>query len=114
MHEIRYSKEFSKDYSKLKESKEKGQGEAAYLLKLIGKATLTLLQDKEAGKKIPRKKWPKKYLKDYEITNLWKFNLDTYWRLTYTITGNQINLFLIYLEYMGHKAYDRRFGYKKR
>ncbi len=114
MHEIRYSKEFNKDYSKLKERGEKGQGEATYLLKLIGNATLKLSQDKEAGKKIPRKKWPKEYLQNFEVTNLWKFNLDTYWRLTYTITGNQVSFFLIYLEYLDHKAYDRRFGYKRR
>ncbi len=111
-HEIRYSKEFNKDYARLRGKAEKGNGEAKYLLELIGKATSKLAKDREAGKKIPRKQWPKEYVEKHDITNLWKYNLDNYWRLTYTLRGNEIDLFLIYLEFLDHKKYDRKFGYK--
>jgi addiction module RelE/StbE family toxin len=111
MHEIRYSEEFNKDFIKLKNRAERGNSEAKYLLELISKATSKLYLNKEAGKKIPRKLWPKEYIKKYDIKNLWKYNLDSCWRLLYTITGNEINLFLIYLEYLNHKEYDRKFNY---
>ncbi len=112
MHEIRYSPEFSKDFVKLRERAGKGNTEAQHLIDLISKATAKLAENTEAGKKIPKKLWPKDYIQKYGLNNLWKFNLDQNWRLTYTITGNQVNLFLIYLEYPDHKKYSRKFGYK--
>ena len=71
-----------------------------------------LAENTEAGKKIPRRLWPKEYIQKYDIKSLWKLNLDSNWRLIYTITGTQAQLFLIYLEYMKHKEYDRKFHYK--
>ena len=112
MHEIRYSAEFNKDYVKLRKRADKGNSEAEYLLELISRATAKLAENPEAGKKIPRKLWPKEYIQKYGVNNLWKYNLDQNWRLIYTITGNQVNLFLIYLEYMDHKNYNRKFRYK--
>jgi len=112
MHEIRYSKEFNKDFFKLKKKAIQGNKDAEYLLELIEKATNKLEQDKESGKKIPRKLWPKEYIQKYDLTNLWKFNLDSFWRMLYTITGNEIDLFLIYLEFLNHKEYNRKFKYK--
>lgn len=111
MHEIRYSKEFEKDFSKLKQKAEKGDSEAKYLLELIFRATGKLSLDFEAGKKIPKRLWPKEYVQKHDITNLWKINLDSYWRLIYTLTGNSANLFLIYLECMDHNDYNRKFHY---
>lgn len=109
MHEIRYSESFNKDFLKLKLKAEKGNSEAVYLISLIEKATDKLSEDKEAGKKIPRKLWPKEFIQKYGLTNFWKFNLDSYWRMLYTITGDEIDLFLIYLEYLNHKEYNRKF-----
>ncbi|MFH1256569.1 MAG: type II toxin-antitoxin system RelE/ParE family toxin [Candidatus Diapherotrites archaeon] len=113
MHEIRYSPEFNKDYERLKEKTGQGNSEAKYLLEIISKATAKLAENTEAGVKIPRKLWPKEYLQKYDATNLWKLNLDSNWRLIYTITGDKVKLFLIYLEYISHKEYERKFGYKR-
>jgi len=88
MHEIRYSAEFNKDYVKLRKRADKGNSEAEYLLELISRATAKLAESPEAGKKIPRKLWPKEYIQKYGVNNLWKYNLDQNWRLIYTITGN--------------------------
>ncbi|MFH1390798.1 MAG: hypothetical protein ABIH20_00620 [Candidatus Diapherotrites archaeon] len=70
MYEIRYSKEFNKDYVKLRKKADKGNSEAQNLLDLINKATTKLAEDKEAGKHIPKKQWPKEYIQKYGITNL--------------------------------------------
>lgn len=110
--EIRYSPEFSEDYVKLRGKADKGSGEAKYLIELISRATAKLATNPEAGKKIPRKLWPREYIQKYDINNLWKYNLDSYWRLIYTLTGNHVEMFLIYLDYMSHKEYDRKFGYR--
>ncbi|MBI5553869.1 MAG: hypothetical protein HY917_03970 [Candidatus Diapherotrites archaeon] len=112
MHEIRYSAEFNEAYVNLSVRAEKGNGEARYILECVSRATAKLAQNIEAGKKIPRKLWPREYIQKYGITSLWKMNLDSNWRLIYTITGQQVKFILIYLEYMSHKEYDRKFGYK--
>ena len=112
MVEIRYSAEFNKDFFKLKEKAIHGNSEANYLLELIQKANSTLLANREAGMKIPKKLWPKEYVQKFDVNNLWKYNLDSNWRLMYTIQGNEVNLFVIYLEFLNHKHYDRKFGYK--
>jgi|SRR3989344_3040335 len=113
MHEVYYSHEFERDFSKLKKRAEKGESEAEYLLSLINNATKELAKDREAGVKVPRKLWPKEYVQKYGITNLWKYDLDSYWRLTYTLTGDAVKMYLIYLEYLPHPEYERRFGYKR-
>ena len=112
MHEIRYSAEFNEEYVKLRTKADKGDGQAKYLLELVSKVTAKLAENTEAGRKIPHRLWPREYIHKYGVTNLWKINLDSNWRLVYTITGQQVSLFLIYLEYMTHKEYDRKFGYK--
>lgn len=113
VHEIRYSSEFNDAFIRLTVRAEKGDGKSKYLLSLIIKANAKLFQNKEAGTKIPRKLWPVEYLQKYGVTNLWKYKLDSNWRLLYTITGDQVRFFVIYLEYLRHKEYERKFGYKR-
>lgn len=112
MHEIRYSAEFNEDYLKLRTRADKGDGESKYLIELISKATAKLAQDREAGIKIPRKLWPEEYIQKHDVSNLWKLNLDACWRLIYTLRGTEAELFLIYLDCLDHKSYDRKFGYR--
>ncbi|MFA5929602.1 MAG: type II toxin-antitoxin system RelE/ParE family toxin [Candidatus Micrarchaeia archaeon] len=111
MHEVRYSAAFDKDFGKLKIRAKKGNAEAKKLLSLIDDAVKKLSSDREAGRKIPRTLWPGEYVQKYDVTNLWKYNLDSYWRLIYTITGTEIEMFLICLDFMPHPDYDRKFGY---
>ena len=106
-----YTSDFERDFAKLKKRASKGSGEATKLLGLILNATKELEKDRESGKKIARRLWPHEYVRKYGITNLWKYNLDSYWRLTYTINGNEVEMFLIYLEFMPHPEYERKFGY---
>jgi len=113
MHEVRYSQAFSKDYERLKKKAIKGNAESEKLLLLISNATRELSIDRESGRKIQRRLWPKEYSQKYGVTNLWKYNLDSYWRLIYTIAGNEVEMFLIYLEYMPHPHYERKFKYKQ-
>jgi len=50
----------------------------------------------------------------YGVANLWKVNLPDYWRMVYTITGNELEIISILLEFMDHKKYDKIFRYRKK
>ena len=54
---------------------------------------------------------PKEYKQRYGINNLWKYNLPNAWRLVYSITGNEVEIIAILLEWFDHKDYERRFKY---
>jgi mRNA-degrading endonuclease RelE of RelBE toxin-antitoxin system len=112
MTEILLSEEFSKEFVTLQNRAEKGSGDAEYLLKLIQKGIAKLMEDHEAGQKIQRNLWPKQYVQRYGISNLWRLRLDDYWRMIYTVIGEQVRIVAVILEVMDHKEYDKRFGYK--
>ena len=112
MHEVRFSAAFDKDFARLKIRAKKGNAEAKKLLSLIDNTVKELSSDREAGRKIPRALWPREYVQKYDVTNLWKYNLDSYWRLIYTVTGTEIEMFLICIDFMPHPVYDRKFGYR--
>ena len=90
MHEIRYSAEFNEEYVKLRTKADKGDGQAKYLLELVSKVTAKLAENTEAGRKIPHRLWPREYIQKYGVTNLWKINLDSNWRLVYTIDRKSV------------------------
>ena len=108
---MRFSKEFSEEYAKLKRRAESGRGEARYLVKIIDKGVAKLKRDREAGKRIPKRLIPREYVVKYGVTNLWKLNLDRYWRMIYTIVGDKVRLVSIVIKVLDHKKYDRKLGY---
>jgi len=99
--------ELKKAYSELK----KGKFEEKQLSEFINRAINDLKNNPFCGIRIPKKLWPKEYIKKYEITNLWKYNLPNYWRLIYTLIGNEIKIVSMILEWMNHKDYEKRFRY---
>jgi hypothetical protein len=112
MHEVSLSPEFNKEFIKLRAKAEKGDGEARYLLGIVEKGLAKLMASPEAGKHVQKRLIPKEYTVKYGVTNLWKLNLDAYWRLIYTLEGDRVKLYAIVLEVLDHKKYDRKFGYR--
>jgi len=90
---------------------EKGKFEEKQLFGFISRAISDLKENPFCGIRIPKKLWPKEYFIKYEITNLWKYNLPNYWRLVYTIIGDDIKIVSMILEWFSHKEYERRFHY---
>ncbi len=88
-----------------------GKFENQTLYESIDLAMDALKSDPDCGIKIPKKLWPKVYIKKYGITNLWKYNLPSSWRLIYTIETDEITIMSIILEWFDHKQYKRRFNY---
>ncbi len=112
MTEIQLSEKFAKEFAKIQKRAERGDGEAEYLLKLIDKGISKMISNHEVGQKIQKKLWPKEYVKNYGIRNLWRLRLDDYWRLIYTVIGEQIRIYAVVLDVLNHKEYNKKFGYK--
>lgn len=49
--------------------------------------------------------------KEYNVNNLWKYNLPDGWRLMYSIERDEIIVVSIVLEWLDHKKYERRFKF---
>lgn len=101
------SKKVKEDFDSLKEKKT----EDKKLYEFISRAIMDLKNDPLCGTKIPKKLWPKSYIQQYEITNLWKYDLPNSWRLIYTIEADEIRIVNIILEWFNHKNYEKRFKY---
>lgn len=90
---------------------QKGKFEDKQLYAFISRAINDLKLNPSCGIKIPKRLWPNEYIRRYEITNLWKYNLPGAWRLIYTIQTNDVMILSIILEWFSHKEYERRFKY---
>lgn len=62
------------------------------------------------GDNIPKRQIPK----EYNVTKLWRVELVGYWRMLYTIKGDEIEVICFVLDLLDHKSYDKKFGYKKK
>lgn len=89
-----------------------GKFEDVQLADEINKAIDRLKSDPFCGVSIKRTLWPQEYVRKYKIDNLRKYNMRNGWRLMYTINGNKVEIISILLEWLDHKGYERRFGYK--
>ncbi len=88
-----------------------GKGAEQKLCGFLERAFDDLKKDPFCGVKIPKKLWPKDYVKKYAIDNLWKYNLPNSWRVTYTVKADAVTILSVILEWFDHKEYERRFKY---
>ena len=98
------SDQLEKDFNKLKDNDPIKKG--------IIRAIKDLQQNAFTGIQIPKRLFPKQYIQEYEIKNLWKYDLPNGWRLLYTVTAeNEVELISAILEWFDHKNYERKFNY---
>jgi hypothetical protein len=84
------------------------------LLKSIDYKVELLKMNPMAGIQIERRLIPKVYMHKYDIDNLWKINLVSYWRMLYSIKGDKVEIMCFILDIMDHNRYNKIFGYRKR
>ncbi len=111
--EIRFSKEVYEFYEKLKNEKDEKKFEKK-LLNSINEKLQLLKKDPHSGIHIPKRNISKKIIEKYKTDKLWKINLYKYWRLLYTIFGDDEKIIVLILKISDHKEYNNLFGYKKR
>lgn len=93
-------------------SLEKGDAAERELFKQLTKAFSALEENAFCGTQIQKKLIPESYMKNYGVDNLWKYNLPKGWRLLYSVRRDEIVVISIILEWLPHKKYERRFGYR--
>lgn len=84
------------------------------LLSSINNAIRNLKADPFYGNLIPRKYLSKGVTARYGTDKIFRVELVGYWRLLYTVIGDETKIIAFILEYMDHDKYDKIFGYKKR
>jgi Txe/YoeB family toxin of Txe-Axe toxin-antitoxin module len=94
-------------YDELKDS----TAEDKKLHKWLDRAFNEIANDAFRGTQIPKRLIPGRYIEQYGIDNLWKYNLPGAWRLLYSIGRDEVVVVSIILEWLPHKDYERRFNY---
>ena len=57
---------------------------------------------------------PAEYIAKYNVKNIWRIELINYWRMLYTIKGDQVEVICFVLDILDHKLYDKKLGYRGR
>lgn len=52
--------------------------------------------------------------REYDVQNLWRVELSNFWRMLYTIKGDQIEIICFVLDIIDHNKYNKLFGYKNK
>ena len=100
------NKKLEEAYEKLK----RGKFEDRALYSKIDQALEQLRSEPLSGQQIRKNRIPRDF-KKHAVTNLWKLNLSSRWRLIYTIIGNEVRIISMVLDWLTHKEYDRTFKY---
>lgn len=100
--QVNGSPDFMKFYTSLPPNHE--------LKKHIDDAMDLLKLDLFRGNKIEKKLWPKRYIDEHGINNLFRYQLPKGYRMLYTIVSTDETICLL-IEVLTHKEYDKLFGY---
>lgn len=116
---IKFDELTYKEYKQLKNSvlegkKAKNKPSYKQLLISINNSLNNIKEDYNQGNLIPRKYISKNVLRRYGTDKIFRIELVGYWRLLYTIIGDETKIIVLVLEYMDHKKYNQIFGYRKR
>lgn len=117
--EVKFDKKAYAEYIKLqdnvldnKTAKKKPTYEQ--LLSSINIAIKNLKLNPHHGDLIPRKYLTKKSIQKYGTDKIFRIELVGYWRMLYTLIGDEAKIVAFILEYMSHEQYNKVFDYKKK
>ncbi len=117
---VYFSDEANNEYKELQSrvsgQKEHGIGNSfdMQLLKAIDREKLNLKLNPQKGIHIKKRNITKQVVQRYNTDKLWKLDLVGFWRMIYTITGDEVRIITFILEIMDHEKYDKIFGYRKK
>jgi hypothetical protein len=98
------------EFEQLKTGKTEERGLAVQLTHAID----DLERNPFAGVRVPKPQWPREYSGALRGSVLLKYDLRDGWRLMYTLRGTQVDVIVVLLEWLSHKEYGKRFGYRRR
>lgn len=85
-----------------------GDKPSASIAKRVRTTELRLKNDCQCGTVIP-KPHPKALIVEYQMENLYKIELPSFWRLLYTIARDGVNRYVVILEVVDHDTYNKWF-----
>ena len=91
-------------------SQKSGNSFDAQLLKSIQGKVELIKNNPFYGDNIKKERIPKEY--KGKVQNLWRIELNNFWRMLYTIRGDEIEIICFILKVCNHKEYNKMFGYK--
>ncbi|MDO8623348.1 MAG: hypothetical protein Q7R52_03805 [archaeon] len=94
------------------ELKKRSDKEAKSILNSFERIKDILKRNPQYGDPISKELIPDS-LKKQEIKNIYRVELSNFWRMLYTLEGNQLEIFLFILTLTDHPTYDKLFGYQK-
>mgnify|MGYP001574195658 CR=1 FL=1 len=116
---IRFDERAYKEYQELQKAvaeRRKSKKKPTYeqLLTSINNALRNIKADYRYGDLIPRMYISKATIERYGTDKIFRVELTGYWRLLYTVVGDEVKIIAFILEYMDHDRYNKIFGYTKR
>jgi len=116
---VRFDAPAYEEYKELQEAVAQGKHSPAkptyeQLLASINNAICNLKLNPYYGDLVPRKYLNKAIVNRYGTDKLLRVELVGFWRMLYTIIGDEAKIIAFILEYMDHKEYNKKFGYKRR
>ena len=82
------------------------------LIRAIRQKLSLIKQNPFIGQPVSKNLIPAEYILKYNIDSLFRIELPQYWRMHYTLKGNEIEILAFILDIMDHKKYSRKFNYK--
>ena len=116
---IRFDEDAYKEYKELQEVVIKGKvakKKPTYeqLLTSVNNALDNIKANPYYGDLIPKKYLSKGVIQRYGTDKILRVELIGYWRLLYTLIGDEVKIIAFILEFMDHDKYNKIFGYKKK
>ncbi|MFH1359238.1 MAG: hypothetical protein ABIH37_05090 [archaeon] len=93
------------------ELKKRNDKESKSILNSFQRSKEILIGNPQFGDPIKKELIPKSF-KKLGIKNLYRIELSNYWRMLYTIEGNEVEVLLFVLSISDHKKYNKLLGYK--
>lgn len=117
--EIKFDEEAYREYTELRDLVAKGKiakkkPTYSQLLSSIDASLRNIKANPYYGDLIPRKYISKATINKYGTDKIFRVELVGYWRLLYTVTGDEIKIIAFILEFMDHDKYNKLFGYRKK
>ena len=108
------SPEAEEVYRYLNEQAPKSKTEQS-ILNAVNKKSELIKVNPHYGDPISHDLIPKEYIQKYGVTNLFRVELPSFWRMLYTLTNNdtEVEIIAFVLDIVGHPAYDKIMKYKK-
>lgn len=86
------------------------------ILNAINKKIELIKANTHYGNPLGKNLIPKEYKEKYGITNLFRVELPSHWRMLYSLTDSEtkIEIIAFVLDIIDHNIYNKKFGYAKK